>query len=388
MLVNIAAAAAVAANAAVCRRPLERVASMDPMCAAAVYDATAVQLVYEPLLEIDYFARPYRLKSGLCGLPELSSDRKTYTYRIMDGARFVDDPCFPGGKGRPVMARDVVYSLERLADKANASSGMWTMESVESVTAADDRTVKIVLKRPLHVFPWLTALAYFATVPREAVEKYGARFGDHAVGTGPYRLVSWRRNHQMVFDRDPSWRGWKDLAPGPYFERLEFSVIGDASTQWLMFLGGELDILGGIDRNNWDAVVDREGRLVPSLAARGVRMQEHATLQVMYVGINMDDPVLGHNRKLRQALNCAFDAPAWRRFLNNRVYAADGPVPPGVEGRLDTPFAYSFDLEKAKILLAEAGFPGGVDPKTGRRLVLPISVGRATQGAREEVELL
>ena len=113
------------------RRATERVASMDPMRSGSVPDARAVQLVYEPLLDVDYYARPYKLVPGLCDLPEVSDDRMVYTFRIREGARFTDDPCFPGGLGRPVVAADVKYSLDRLADKSNASSGMWTMASVK-----------------------------------------------------------------------------------------------------------------------------------------------------------------------------------------------------------------------------------------------------------------
>jgi ABC-type transport system substrate-binding protein len=102
----------------------------------------------------------------------------------------------------------------------------------------------------------------------------------------------------------------------------------------------------------------------------------------------MRDPLLGKNRKLRQALNCAFDFPVWRRFLNNRVEMCDGPVPPGVDGRLETPFPYAFDIEKARRLVAEAGFPDGIDPKTGKRLAIPLAIGHATQSAREQAELL
>ena len=370
------------------RRPLERVASMDPIQASAVYDSRAVSLVYEPLLEVDYEARPYRLKAGVCDLPDVSADRLAYTFRLRDGVRFQDDPCFPDGKGRLATAEDIVYSLERLRDPKNASSGMWTMDYVQDVKAVDARTVRITLKKPFHVFPWLMAMAYSAVVPHEALEKYGTAFGQHAVGTGPYRLTEWWRNYRMIFTRDAGWRGWAEIAnPAPY-DKIEYVVVGDLSTQWLMFLGKELDCLGGVDRNNWDAVVGKDGKLVPSLAAQGVRLLAAPTLQVMYVGVNMDDPLLGKNKKLRQALNCAFDAPEWKKFLNDRVEPADGPLPPGVDGRLETPFAYAFNVEKAKKLLVEAGFPGGVDPKTGKRLVLPIALGRADQGAREEVELL
>ncbi len=369
------------------RRALERVASMDPIQAAAVPDSKAVSLVYEPLLEVEYGTRPYKLKPCLCELPEVSGDGLVYTYRIREEARFQDDPCFPGGKGRHVTADDVKYSLARLADRSNASSGMWTMDPVARVDAVDARTVRVTLKKPLHVFPWLTGMAYWAVVPREAVEKYGEKFNEHAVGSGPYRLAEWWRNHRMVFERDPTWPGWKDIATTPC-DKLEFLVVDDASTQWLMFLAGELDFLGEVSRDNWDAIVEPDGTLSPELEAKGMTLFGSPIMQVSYIGINMRDPLLGANRKLRQALNCAFDFPVWRRFLNNRVEACDGPVPPGVNGRLETPFPYAFNLEKAKRLVAEAGFPGGVDPKTKKRVTIQLAIGHATQSAREQAELL
>ena len=375
------------AGETVCRRPLERVASMDPLRAASVCESRAVSLVYEPLLEVDYFARPYRLKGGPCDLPGVSTNGLVYTFRIREGARFQPDACFPRGEGRPVVAGDVVYSLNRLADKANASSGLWTMEAVARVEAVDPRTVRITLKRPLHVFPWLMAMAYAAVVPHEAVAHYGVKFGGVAVGSGPYRLAEWWRNHRMRFRRDPTWRGWREIKTTPYDE-IDYFVVDDVSTQWLMFLSREVDFLGEVSHDNWDAVVGPDGRLAGDLESRGIHLHGAPTMTVMYVGINMNDPVLGPNRKLRQALNCAFDAPAWKRFLNNRVEPSDGPVPPGVEGRLETPFAYAFDVEKAKRLLAEAGYAGGIDPKTGRRLEISLTIGRANQTAREEAELM
>ena len=383
------------------RRTIERVASMDPLRAASVCDAAAMTLVYEPPLDVDYYARPYKLRPGLCSMPVISEDRLVYTFTIREGARFHPDPCFGANAavGREVTSADMVYSLERLGSKANASSGMWLMADVAKVEAVDGRTVKITLKKPLHVFPWLMAMPYAGVHPHEAVEMYGTKFGGHPVGSGPYRLAEWWRNHRMTFERVSTWRGWNNPedctsrlpdgtpATGAVFDRLEFFVVDDESTKWLMFLGGEVDFLGGISNNNWDAVVGPNGELAPDLVARGIRLHGDSTIQVMYAGFNMDDPLL-KNRKLRQALNCAFDFPAWKKFYNNRLEPANGPVPIGVDGRLETPFQYSFNLEKAKKLLAEAGYPGGIDPKTGRRLELSITLGRATQDAREQTELL
>ena len=132
----------------------------------------------------------------------------------------------------------------------------------------------------------------------------------------------------------------------------------------------------------------KDGKLDPSLAASGVRLHSIPTLEVFYMGINMHDPVLGPNKKLRQALNAAFDYPRWEAYFSRRTVPADGPVPPGVDGKLAAPFKYAFDLDLAKRLVEEAGYPGGIDPATGRRLVLTLSFGRASAGSREMGELL
>ena len=356
-------AAALLLAASVYTRSLERVASLDPIDAQAVYDSKVVQLLYETPLDIDYAARPYRLVPAACELPEVSADGRKYTFRM---------------RTRAVTAKDAVASLERLRDPANASPGGWTMKAVERFDVLDDATFSVTLKERMHVFPWMMAMSYAAI-----------RRPDGS-GTGPYALASWRKNHEMRFVRNPAW--WTEHAaetePGAPFDELRFLVIDDASTQWLMFLKGELDFLGEISRDNWDAVVNGDGTIDPRLAAEGVRLTSIPNISSFYIGINMKDPVLGSNRKLRQALNCAFDSPAWKVFYNNRVEASTGPVPPGVDGRLEAPFAYAFDVEKAKRLLAEAGYEGGIDPATGRRLVLALDIGRASQDSRESGELL
>ena len=409
---------------AVFRRSMDRVSSMDPADASSLYAARAVQLTYETLLEIDYRARPYRLIPGLAeALPEVQSNGRAYVIRLQSEARFQPHPCFGADvagrlRGRPVVADDVVFSLKRLADRRVASPGSWLVADViegmrafseasatgdvtdytvpvVGLTALDAQTVKIVLTRPMHQFVWYLAMCYTAVVPHEAVTAYGDDFGSHAVGTGPYRLAEWRRNHQMTFTRDPAWRGWRE-GPAAWakgdkavpFDSVVYRVIDDVSTQWLCFLSGELDFLGEVSRDNWDVVIDGSGGLAEPLRRRGITLYAIPTLEVAYIGINMDDPVLGPNRALRQALNCAFDSAAWVRFFNNRAVVCDGPVPPGTAGRLETPFPYASDLEKAKALLRAAGYPEGIDPKTGKRLELTLDLGRTSQDIRESTELM
>ena len=434
---------------AIFRRTIDRVPSMDPVLASSVAAARVVNLVYECLLDYEYATRPYRIGPGLAALPDISPDGLAYTFRIDPEARFAPDPCFAAATdvttqkngaprndpakngaplfGRPVTADDVVYSFKRLADARNASPGYWTIEGRirgvgafrertsaqgapgpadipwDGVEALDPHTVRITLDSPCPQFPWILAMPYTAIVPREAVEYYGAAFADHPVGSGPYRLARWRRNYVMDFDRNADWRGWSrpmpesavadpaalsaDVRP---FDRLVFRVMDDASTQWLAFLAGEIDFQGEIGRDNWDVVFDPAGGLSPELEAAGVRLTTMETLEVAYIGINMEDPVLGGNRVLRQALNLAIDASRWVEYYNNRVAMADSPIPPGVAGRSDAPSMREAEnaLERAKALLAEAGYPGGRDPATGRRLSLTLDIGRTTQDMRESSELL
>ena len=341
--------------AATFSRPLERVSTTDPAEAQSAYDARVVQLIYESPLAIDYKARPYKLAPGYCELPEVSPDGRVYRFTVREAPR---------------NAADMVRSLKRLYEPTCPNG--WLVKDVESMAAADARTVEIRLKRRVRHFPWLMATPGACVV------------GADGSGTGPYVLTKWRKNHEMVFERKAS----SAAAAPSHFDFLRYLVIDDMSTQWLMFLRGEVDFLGEISRDNWDMVVGADGRLVPELAAKGVRLHLLEALESPYVGFNMRDPVVGGNRKLRQALNCAFDYPAWERFYNRRISESRGPVPPGVSERVDAPLPYRFDPVRAKGLLAEAGYPDGIDPKTGKRLEITITVGRANQTAREEVELM
>ena len=357
-------AAATLLFAAAFTRTMERVSTMDPVQSRSVYDTHAIGLVYERPLEVDYKARPYRLAPGFCELPEVSPDGLVYVFRRRAAA---------GRAANGLTVRDMARCIERLRDPDSASPNGWMAKDVDTIRVVGDDAVEIRLRRRCHYFPWLMSMC--ATAVR----------GPNGEGSGPYELAHWRRNHEMVFTRRPGYGG--ECAAGG-FDVVRYLVVDDASTQWLMFLKGELDFLGEIARDNWDSIIGEGGRLDASLAAQGVRLHTMPTFDVMYVGVNMKDPVLGTNRKLRQALNAAFDFPAWEKFYNGRIVQCDSPVPPGVAGRIESPFAYAFNLDLARRLVSDAGYPGGIDPATGRRLTLTMSIGRASQESREAGELM
>ena len=409
-----------------------RIQGFDPARAGDVASSMVIARVYEGLLQYAYLDRPYRVEPSLAAaMPSVSADGLTYTFVIRDGIFFQDDPCFSEGKGRELTAEDFVYSIKRVADLKNASSGYWAFigriiglddfraasegtaptdydAPVEGLRALDERTLQIQLTGPYPQLLWILAMHYSFAVPREAVEFYGDDFVNHPVGTGPHILRKWKRNYRIEFVRNPKWieTGRVELYPSegsaedraagllddagkqlPFLDRIVQYVVDDSATQWMMFLAGQFS-LSGISRDNWDVVITPDSGLVEELKEQKVELVASPTLDLFYIGFNMDDSVVGKNKKLRQALSCAFDPGVLVKYYNGRVTPVYGPVPDPLAGFKPEPTAYSYNLEKAKTLLAEAGYPDGIDPETGRRLELTIELGGAQSDVRERVDLL
>jgi ABC-type transport system substrate-binding protein len=407
-----------------------RIRGFDPVRAADVSSAAAVARIYEPLYQYHYLDRPYRLEPLLAeSMPEVSDDGLTYRFRIRPGIYFQDDPCFTatGGRGRAVTAHDFAYAIRRLADRRTQSTGYWTLagriegldayrdatggrvppaddEPIAGVLTPDDHTLEVRLTRPYPQLMWILAMPYIVATPREAVEVYGDDFSRNPVGTGPFVLASWRPNYRIEYRRNPKWAetgrierfpasasdpaAWPDAGRQlPLLDRIVDRVVMDPATRWLMFMTGQLD-RADVARDNWDAVLDDRLRLNPELAARGVQLAVGPSLRLGYFAFNMEDPLLGANKALRQAMTCAFDTEAWIALFNGRITRPTGPIPDGLAGHDPDHAPFPFDLDRARRLMVEAGFPEGRDPATGRRLQITLELGRADDAElRQSVEL-
>ena len=409
------------------RTTTARIRGYDPAHASDQASMLATGRIYEGLLQYAYWDRPYRVEPLLAAaMPEISDDRKTWRIRLRPGICFSDDPCFAatGGRGRELVAQDVVYSILRVADLKVGSGGYWAFRgkiagldefraasggeaptdygrAVEGLRAVGTHELEIRLTEPYPQLPWVLAMPYAFAVPREAVEYYGAEFVHHPVGTGPYVLASARQNYRYEYRANPKWAetGRVETMPAnaptadagkplPLTPRIVDSVVGDPSTAWLMFLSGKLDLVD-VSRDQWDSIITPEKELRPELAAQGIELVKSPQMSITYLAFNMDDSAVGPNKKLRQAMSCAFDSAQWMEFQNGRMLTPSGPVPPGVAGHTDAKPPYSFDLERAKRLLAEAGYPEGRDPATGRRLKLALELGAADNPeTRQSAELI
>lgn len=375
---------------------------LDPIYADDQYSATVIAQMLEGLLQYNYLKRPFTLEPKLAeAMPEISKDGLTYTFKIKKGIKFHDNAAFKDGKGREVTAQDFIYSWKRLADPRNTSGGFWIFDGkikglnewatalkaekatydtpVEGLTAPDANTLVIKLIAPYHQLGYVLTMPFAAVLPREAVEKYGKELLNNPVGTGPYMLEKasdWVRNSKITMKKNPNYRddvypsegGPGDAEKGlladagkklPLSDKLVINEIVEDQPRWQNGLKGNFDYFE-IPKDNFENAV-KDNKIAPELGAKGMGLDITPGLDITYIGFNLLDPAF-KNKLVRQAMSRAFDTKTYiNKFLNGRGIAAQGPVPPGIDGQEDSfknPNA-QFDVASAKALLAKAGYPDG-----------------------------
>ena len=389
-----------------------RLRTLDPIQADDSASRNICGAVFDTLVAYDYLARPYRLvPSMLERMPECSPDYTEYRFKLRGDLRFPDHEGIPGA---PITARDVKFSLLRLADGRRHSPLYWMVrgkirgiddfyrkslsapegdfslydEELPGFVIRDDLNFTIRLTGADPRFLYLLAIPNAGIVSRRAVERFGEDFSRHPVGSGPFVVEKWSGDYKLVLRRNPVYR--RELFPGaaspddrgrplPLCDRIEIMMVRQPMTAWMLFLQGELDI-NALDKDNFDLVVSSGGDPVPALTKRGIRLLRVPEFEIRYVGFNFDDPVLGKNLKLRQALSLVYDIAERVRYSGGQLIPAQGPLPEGVAGYdpdYRNPYA-RLDVPLAKKLLAEAGYPDGIGAD-GRRLRLTYDqVGNST----------
>ena len=379
--------------------------NFDPHQISDLYSNIVNQGMFEAPYTYDYLARPLKLKpETAAGLPEVTDGGRTYTIHIRPGIYFADDPAF-GGKKRELVAADYVYSLKRLLDPKVRASQIAEIEPyvlgaeeaaararkanhfdydapIEGIRTLDRYTYQVRLKDPLYVFIYNFADCRIqCAVAREVVEKYGDDFSSHPVGTGPWRLTFWKRSSKMVFERNPNYREEHfDAQPNaddargqeilarlkgrrmPMIDRVEISIVEETQPRWLSFLNGEMDLLWLVPEE-FAYQAFPNNKLAPSLAKRGIEMQQLPALEVTYAYFNMLDPVVGgytpEKVALRRAISLSYKVQDEISIIRKgQAIPADTPYSPGVAG-YDPDFhtsANEYDLPKAKALLDMYGY--------------------------------
>ena len=379
----------------------EKVSGFDPINASDKYSANEMGKVFEGLFEFHPLKRPYELMPNLAeSLPTVSADGLTYTFKIKKGVLFHDSPAFKDGIGREVTADDFLYSIRRLADPRLTAKGWWILddriaglnewrakyskldatdynEAIEGLKKIDNHTFQIKLKSPYPQFLYALAMPYTFVVAKEAVDHFGKEFLNYPVGTGAFILPKFDQSNLIVYTKNPKFREKFYPSEGeegddnlglladagkklPLVDKINVHIIVESQPKWLSFMKGKEDLIQVKDVNIQQAI-NPDRTLKDAHKAKGIRLTLQPMLDVTYYAFNHEEPIF-KNVKVRQAMSLAFDRATYNKlFHENTAVEAQGPVPPGLAGyKKDFKNPYNkYDLELAKKLLAEAGYPGG-----------------------------
>lgn len=314
---------------------------------AVCYDATCwnnMRMMYDRLY--DYTGDTMNLVAqGAADMPQVSADGLTYTIKLRSGMTFTD--------GKPVTAADVVYSFKRILDPATKSpvASFWTgvkgaaeyaknpTGDFDGIKAVDDSTVQITLTAPNSSFKYILAMPHASYIEKDTASK--------PVGSGPFVLDHFTPGSEIVVNRNEKY--WD--SPRPYVDKVVEKLGVDPHVQLLSLQKGEIDLMG-------DPIPAADYLQVSTDASLKDQRTTIVKPSTYYVTMNTQMKPFD-NPKVREAVSYAFDRAFYLKLVAGQGKAANEYLPPGITGYTDEKLVHDQDIEKAKSLLAEAGFPNG-----------------------------
>ncbi|MBX9462236.1 MAG: ABC transporter substrate-binding protein [Aquamicrobium sp.] len=339
--------------------------SLDPHAVTAVNDFRILVNVYDGLVR--FADGSLEVEPSLAESWEISEDGLTYTFKLREGVTFHD--------GTPFNAEAVKFNFERMLDEEHPfhDTGPFPLafffSAVDEVTAVDDTTVEFKLNEPFA--PFLSNLAYPTglIVSPAAVEASGKDYGRNPVGTGAYKFEEWQGNQRVVVTRNEDY--W-DGAPAP--EAIVFRPITDANTRVAEMLSGGLDIMVEVPPDSVAQFRD----------APDFQVHEQAGPHVWFLILNMKEGPFAE-KAVRQAANYAINKESLvTDVLQGTAEVAAGPTPPAFAWAYNEEVQpYPYDPDKARELLAEAGYDGEeitfYVTEGGSGMLDPVAMGTAIQ---------
>ncbi|MFV0528644.1 MAG: ABC transporter substrate-binding protein [Lachnospiraceae bacterium] len=301
--------------------------SLDPHKAVAAGTREILFNIFEGLVKPD---EDGNYIDAVAAEHQISDDGKTYTFTLRDGVKFHD--------GTEVTADDVVYSIERCADTSGGEPLVSAFSIIEKVTATDENTVEIQLTEPNTEF-----LAYLsvAIIPKDYTQQDTA-----PIGTGPYKFVSRTPGENIILEKNEEYWGEE-----PYLDEVTFKVLTDANAITTSLQSGSIDMAYHLNSTQilqlGDTFTIYEGSM--------------NLVQALYLN-NTSGPLA--DVRVRQAMAYAADRQEVMDMISDGKGAALGSsIFPSFTKYFSEELvdAYPQNIEKAKELLTEAGYPDGFD---------------------------
>ncbi|HXV78549.1 MAG TPA: ABC transporter substrate-binding protein [Candidatus Binatia bacterium] len=307
--------------------------SLDPYAFSSSPEYGIWSHMAESLVDVDYVKMEY--VGALAESWEFQG--KKWVFNLRKGVRFHD--------GSPFTAKDVIYSYQRILDHKK-SPQRYALTDITEMNAADDHTLILTTKTPTAVM--LDRLTNRNILGKAAADKYGSDVLQHPTGTGPYKFVSYQRDGQLVLTRNDDYWGGKAA-----IKEIVTRKVSEDAARVSGLLAGQGDVINNVP-------VEEISRIESNPKTRIERAQGQ---RMYFLALN---PVFKpfDNKLVRQAFNYAIDPSVIiKHIYEGNGYVMDGPVASNVIGADPKIKRYPLDPKKAKELLAEAGYPNGVDVK-------------------------
>jgi peptide/nickel transport system substrate-binding protein len=316
--------------------------SLDPAEGTSFEDIKVDDWIFDGLTRFD--GDSLEIVPGLAESWEVSDDGLVWTFHLREGVTFHD--------GTPFNAEAVEFSFERQRDPEhpyyNPRAGRWSAKfgSVEKTTAIDDMTVEIQLSQPEPSMFVNMPFYIGAIVSPTAVMADPEGFRDHPVGTGAFKFVRWEKDNFIELEANPDY-----YLGAPKAERVVVRTIPDNDVRLLALKKGEVHLIYGVPFAQFDDVESDPDTTLYTAPTLGISM----------MSMNTEREPFGDVR-VRQAMNHAINRDRiFKTVFFGRGDKADQVMPPSWWGHDDSIEGYAYDPEKAKELLAEAGYPDGFE---------------------------
>ncbi|MBN2622484.1 MAG: hypothetical protein JXA83_03895, partial [Acidimicrobiales bacterium] len=218
--------------------------------------------------------------------------------------------------------------------------------NLAGIEAVDELTVRFTLCEPDVAFPAKVAFSALGIFPSGQLEETGGAPIDAPIGTGPYKLEAWERGSQIVLTRNDDYWGDEPAIPTVVFRWSE-----ESAQRLVELQAGDVDGIDNVGTEDFPTVQDDAN----------LELYEREPLNVFYLGMNVDKAPLD-DELVRQALGYAIDKDRLiENFYPEGSQAADQFLPPGIPSYEDGADGYTYDPDKARDLLEQAGYPDGVD---------------------------
>jgi len=288
-------------------------------------------------------------------MPEITNGGKTYTFHLRTDIKFAPPV------GRAVTAEDFRWSFERmmslpLAPATSFYTGIVGAQAfmdgkanhISGYQVVDPSTIRITLSAPDSAFINAVSMPFTSVIPKEWVAKWGKQIGRHPLGTGPFALDHWTTGQELVMTRNPNYYG----ADTVWLDGIKAQFSLSPSVALLRLERGEVDVLGdGIGPADFQ-------RVLADPSWKGQVAQE-PSIEFDYLFMNTGIKPFD-NLKVRQAVSCAIDRERIVKLLSGTALPIAQIYPAGLPGHVTPdPPSSTYDVARAKQLLAEAGYPNG-----------------------------